>query len=71
MRSAETRSKGSFASTSFDVSRKLLAQSKLNERLLVPASEEGRNASKECRCEFEQTPDSEVYSARGQHSMRS
>jgi hypothetical protein len=32
----------------------LLTESEFNERLLVPASEEGRNASKEGRHELEQ-----------------
>ena len=56
--------------TSLDVGGKLLAQSKLNECLLVPASEEGWNASKEGRREFEQMPHSEEHSAWDDRSIR-
>jgi hypothetical protein len=47
-----------------------MPKSKLNERLLVPASDESWNASKEGGQEVEQMQHSEAHSARGLGSMR-
>jgi hypothetical protein len=37
------------------VHRELLAQSQLDDRLLVPASEEGEAGAKKCGCEIEES----------------
>ena len=52
------------------VGSELLTKGEFDQGLLVPASEEGRNALKEGRREFEQVPHSEVHSAGVRCSIR-
>ena len=49
---------------------KLLTKGELDDCLPASASKEGRNTAKEDRCEFEQMPHSEAYSARRHRSIR-
>ncbi len=48
----------------------LLTKGEFDDRLPTSASKEGRNTAEEDRCEFEQMPHSDAYSARRHRSIR-